>query len=200
MNIKDIIRTIPDYPKPGIMFRDVTTLFGDARAFRTTVDMLVQPYAGTRIDKVAGIEARGFVVGGAVWLIMLLWPGVSVTIHTPWAVLWFGLMGSMLVALLGMMTSIWAEKFDHAAAVSNFVIAPLSLLSGTFYSVDKLSPVFQTISHANPFFYIISGFRYGFLGRTDSNVMLGAVVLLAANIVFGTVVYLVLKSGWKLKN
>lgn len=66
MDIKSIIRTIPDYPKPGIMFRDVTTLFGHARAFRTTVDMLVQPYAGTRIDKVVGIEARGFILAGAV--------------------------------------------------------------------------------------------------------------------------------------
>jgi adenine phosphoribosyltransferase len=66
MDIKSIIRTIPDYPKPGIMFRDVTTLLGNARAFRTTVDLLVQPYAGTRIDKVAGIEARGFIIAGAV--------------------------------------------------------------------------------------------------------------------------------------
>jgi adenine phosphoribosyltransferase len=66
MNIKDAIRTIPDHPKPGIMFRDITTLLGNARAFRTVVDRLVQPYAGIRIDKVAGIEARGFILGGAV--------------------------------------------------------------------------------------------------------------------------------------
>jgi adenine phosphoribosyltransferase len=66
MDIKSVIRTIPDYPKSGIMFRDVTTLLGNARAFRTTVDLLVQPYAGTRIDKVAGIEARGFIIAGAV--------------------------------------------------------------------------------------------------------------------------------------
>lgn len=66
MDIKSVIRSIPDYPKPGIMFRDVTTLFGNARAFRTTVDQLVQPYAGTRIDKVVGIEARGFILAGAV--------------------------------------------------------------------------------------------------------------------------------------
>jgi len=65
MDFKSVIRTIPDYPKPGIMFRDVTTLLGNARAFRTTVDQLVQPYAGTRIDKVAGIEARGFIIAGA---------------------------------------------------------------------------------------------------------------------------------------
>lgn len=66
MNLIDAIRTIPDYPKPGIMFRDITTLLGDARAFRQTVDELVQPYAGLKIDKIAGIEARGFIIGGAV--------------------------------------------------------------------------------------------------------------------------------------
>ncbi len=66
MNLTDAIRTIADYPKPGIMFRDITTLLGDARAFRTAVDELVQPFAGTKIDKVAGVEARGFILGGAV--------------------------------------------------------------------------------------------------------------------------------------
>ncbi len=66
MELREAIRTIPDYPKPGIMFRDVTTLFGDARAFRTTIDRMVQPFAGVRIDKVAGIEARGFIIGGAI--------------------------------------------------------------------------------------------------------------------------------------
>ena len=65
-DLRNSIRTIPDYPKPGIMFRDVTTLMGDARAFRTTIDLMVQPFAGVRIDKVAGIEARGFIIGGAI--------------------------------------------------------------------------------------------------------------------------------------
>ncbi len=65
-DLRDSIRSIPDYPKPGIMFRDITTLLGDARAFRRAIDELVQPWAGTKIDKVAGIEARGFILGGAV--------------------------------------------------------------------------------------------------------------------------------------
>jgi ABC-2 type transport system permease protein len=168
----------------------------------TIVDYLMPPLSNAEllVAMIGASITRAFMVGGAVWLLMALWPGVRVTIHTPWAVIWFGLMGSMLVALFGLLTSIWAEKFDHAAAVTNFVIAPLSLLSGTFYSVDKLSPMFQAVSHANPFFYIISGFRYGFLGKSDSNVMLGAAVLLAANVVFGFIVYAVLRSGWKLKN
>ena len=72
-----------------------------------------------------------------------------------------------MLALMGLMASIWAEKFDHNAAVTNFVVAPLSLLSGTFYVIDNLAPLFQTISRANPFFYVISGFRYGFLGQSD---------------------------------
>src|SRR3546814_3314509 len=79
--------------------------------------------------------------------------------------------------LLGLLTSVWAEKFDHAAAVTNFVIAPLSLLSGTFYSIDNLHGTFRLISHLNPFFYAISGFRYAFLGVADSPVLIGATVL-----------------------
>src|ERR1700753_1782503 len=66
MDFKTVIRTIPDYPKPGIMFRDITTLLGNPRAFRRAIDEMVQPYAGLRLDKVAGIEARGFILGGAV--------------------------------------------------------------------------------------------------------------------------------------
>jgi ABC-2 type transport system permease protein len=131
---------------------------------------------------------------------MLIWPGVHVTPIHLWAILWFGLLGSAMLSLLGVLTSIWAEKFDHAAAVSNFVVAPLSLLSGTFYSVERLSPTFAAISHANPFFYAISGFRYGFVGVADSPIALGSAVLLGINIVLAVVCYALLKSGWKLKS
>ena len=143
---------------------------------------------------------RALLVGGAVWLVMLFWPGVSVEVRHPLAVLWFGLMGSLLLSFLGLLTSIWAEKFDHAAAISNFVVAPLSLLSGTFYSVDQLSPLFRAISHANPFFYVISGFRFGFLGQSDSPLMVGAIGLLVLNILLWAACYALLRSGWKIKN
>jgi ABC-2 type transport system permease protein len=168
----------------------------------TIVDYLMPPLSNAEllVALVGGAVTRAVMVGFAVWLVMLLWPGVHVSVAHPWAVLWFGLLGSSLMAVFGVLTSIWAEKFDHAAAISNFVIAPLALLSGTFYSVDRLSPVFQAISHANPFFYIISGFRYGFLGQSDSPVLAGAIILLAINVVFALAAYLLLKSGWKLKN
>lgn len=168
----------------------------------TIVDYLMPPLSNLEllVALVGGAVTRGVFVGFAVWFAMFLWPGVSVGVSHFWAVIWFGIMGTTLMALFGVLTSIWAEKFDHAAAITNFIIAPLALLSGTFYSVDRLSPMFQAVSHANPFFYIISGFRYGFLGQSDSPVMIGALVLLGANLVFGIFTYYLLKSGWKLKN
>src|SRR5215213_5016389 len=148
------------------------------------VDYLMPPLStGELIAGLVGAAVtRAFLVGFAVWLVMLLWPGVSVTVREPLWLLWFGLMGSLLLSFLGLMTSIWADKFDHAAAVTNFVVTPLSLLSGTFYSVEQLAPTFRAISHANPFFYVISGFRYGFLGTTDSPLLVGAAGLLALNV------------------
>lgn len=168
----------------------------------TIVDYLMPPLSNAEVLAALTFAAvtRAFLVGGTIWLAMLLWPGVHVTPVHIWAILWFGLMGSMMLALIGVMTSIWAEKFDHAAVVSNFVVAPAALLSGTFYSVDKLAPTFQAISHANPFFYAISGFRYGFIGAADSPVIFGAIVLLGLNIVLGTICYLLLRSGWKLRS
>jgi len=167
----------------------------------TIVDYLMPPLStGELMLGMAGASVtRALLVGMAVWLAMLLWPGVHVAPSHFWAVLWFGLMGSLMLSFLGLITSIWAEKFDHAAAVGNFVVAPLSLLSGTFYAIDNLSPTFQAISHANPFFYVISGFRYGFLGVADSPVLLGALLLLAINLALGALCFGLLRSGWKIK-
>jgi ABC-2 type transport system permease protein len=166
------------------------------------VDYLMPPLStGELIAGLVGASVtRAFLVGFGVWLAMLLWPGVSVDIRRPELVLWFGLMGSLLLAFLGLLTSIWADKFDHAAAVSNFVVTPLSLLSGTFYSVHQLAPAFQAVSHANPFFYIISGFRAGFLGVSDSPLWVGGIGLLLANIALWALCYALLRSGWKIKN
>lgn len=167
----------------------------------TIVDYLMPPLSnGELLAALAGASVtRAILVGLVVWGAMLLWPGVHVMPRHPWAILWFGILGALFLAFLGVMTSIWAEKFDHAAAVTNFVVAPLSLLSGTFYSVQALAPVFRAISHANPFFYIISGFRYGFLGEADSPIWLGAAIVLALDIVMGAACYALLRSGWKIK-
>ena len=172
----------------------------------TIIDLLMPPLSeGELMCGIVGAAmtravAVGFVVAGA----MMLYPGVSLAMAHPWAVVWFGLMGAMMLALLGLLASIWAEKFDHNAAVTNFVVAPLAMLSGTFYVIDRLAPAFQAVSRANPFFYVISGFRYGFLGRSDigdaAAVTMAALGLFALNAVLAFTTYRILKSGWKIKN
>jgi ABC-2 type transport system permease protein len=173
----------------------------------TIVDYLMPPLTNGELmlGIVAAAVTRAVLVGGAVALAMSLWPGVTLTAAHPWAIVWFGLMGAILLALMGLLTSVWAEKFDHNAAVTNFIVAPLSLLSGTFYVIHNLSPVFQAISRANPFFYMISGFRFGFLGASDigdtNEAVIGAAAAMGAlNLVLGVVAYLLLRSGWKLKS
>ncbi len=167
----------------------------------TIVDYLMPPLSNAEVlAALTGASVtRAILVGAAIWLAMVFWPDVNVTPVHVWAVIWFGLMGSTMLALIGVLTSIWAEKFDHAAAIGNFIVAPAALLSGTFYSVDKLAPAFQAVSHANPFFYAISGFRYGFIGSADSPVIFGAWLLLGINVALGTICYLLLRSGWKLR-
>jgi ABC-2 type transport system permease protein len=166
------------------------------------VDYLMPPLSTGEliVGLIGAAVTRAILVGFAVWLAMLLWPGVSVAVRRPELVIWFGLMGAVMLSFLGLLTSVWAEKFDHAAAVTNFVVTPLSLLSGTFYSVQQLAPAFQKVSHANPFFYVISGFRAGFLGVSDSPLWIGGLGLLALNFVLWAVCYSLLKSGWKIKN
>lgn len=170
------------------------------------IDLLMPPLSeGELMTGIIGAAiTRAVMVGGSVALAMMLWPGVSLSVAHWWAVIWFGLMGAMMLSIMGLMTSIWAEKFDHNAAITNFIIAPLSLLSGTFYVIENLHGVFQAISRANPFFYVISGFRYGFLGESDigthAQVVQAALGLAVFNLVLGYITYRVLKSGWKLKD
>jgi ABC-2 type transport system permease protein len=168
----------------------------------TIVDYLMPPLSTAEVlfGLAGAAVTRAVFVGFAIWLAMLVWPGVHVGPKHIWAIALFGLLGSSMLAFLGVLTSIWAEKFDHAAAVTNFVVAPLALLSGTFYSVDKLAPTFAAISHANPFHYAISGFRYGFIGEADIPLGFGIVLLLGINVALAVLCYVLLKTGWKIKS
>lgn len=198
-----------DFVAPGLIIMGmINACFANAsfslmvgKVQGTLVDYLMPPISVGELlfALVASSVTRAMFVGIAMWLAIAAWPGVHVTPAHLWAVLWFGLLGTSFIAFLGVLTSIWAEKFDHGAAVTNFVIGPLALLSGTFYSIDRLPSFFQGISHANPFFYIISGFRYGFVAAADTNVPVGSIVLLALNIVLGTLCYVLLRKGWKIK-
>ena len=199
-----------DFIAPGLIVMGMmTNAFANAsfsllvgKMQGTIVDYLMPPLSSAELlaSLAAAAVTRAFLVGAALWLAMALWPGVHVGMANPLIVLWFGLMGALLLSFLGILTSIWADKFDHSAAVTNFVVQPLALLSGTFYSVERLAPTFRAVSHANPIFYVISGFRSGFLGVADSPVAFGAGLLLAINVAMGVGCYLLLRSGWKIKS
>jgi ABC-2 type transport system permease protein len=124
---------------------------------------------------------------------------VGVEIHSLAAIVYFGAMASLMLSLLGMLGGIWADKFDHMAAVTNFIITPLSFLSGTFYSITRLPEPWRQIAQANPFFHLIDGFRYGFIGHADGNLMAGAVVVAAVNAVLLTGTYWMIRTGYKLR-
>ncbi|MFC0588301.1 ABC transporter permease [Novosphingobium aquiterrae] len=173
----------------------------------TIVDYLMPPLSEGELmlGLIGAAVTRAVLVGLAISLAMAFWPGVTLTARHPWAIVWFGLMGSILLSVVGLVTSLWAEKFDHAALITNFVITPLTMLSGTFYVIHNLHPAFQAISRVNPFFYVISGFRYGFLGQSDigatnAAVFNGALYLGLLNVVLCGALYLLLRSGWKLKS
>jgi ABC-2 type transport system permease protein len=109
-------------------------------------------------------------------------------------------MGSMMMALLGLIGGIWSEKFDHLAAVQNFIVMPATFLSGTFYMADRLPESWRFLAHMNPFFYMIDGFRYGFIGLSDGTLGTGLVVLAVANIVLLATAYRMIATGYKLKS
>ncbi len=188
-------------------FANASFSFLSGKMQGTIVDFLMPPLSEGELmlAMVGAAMTRAVLVGLALYGMMMLWPGVDLSLAHPWAVAWFGLMGAAFLSILGLLSSIWADKFDHNAAITNFIIAPLSLLSGTFYVIDNLAPAFQAISRANPFFYIISGFRFGFLGQSDigstnSAVMGAALAMGMMNLTLGVITYLVLRSGWKLKS
>ena len=112
----------------------------------------------------------------------------------------FTLLSSFILGNIGIIAGLWAEKFDHMATVTNFVIVPLSFLSGTFYSIDRLPEFLQIVSKANPFFYMIDGFRYSFIGQADGSITVGLVYLTILSVVSWSITYLWYKNGYKIKS
>ena len=101
---------------------------------------------------------------------------------------------------IGIIAGLWAEKFDNMATVTNFVIVPLSFLSGTFYSIDRLPGFLQTVSEFNPFFYMIDGFRYSFIGTADGSITFGTTYLIILSFISWLVAYILYKKGYKIKS
>ncbi len=163
------------------------------------VDLLMPPLTATELTLAiaAGGVTRGLVVGGVVAVVIA--GVVDLGVHSMAALLYFGIAASLMLSLLGMLGGIWADKFDHMAAVTNFIITPLSFLSGTFYSVDRLAEPWRQIAKANPFFHLIDGFRYGFIGHAEGNLMVGAVVVAVVDAGLLWVIYWMIRTGYKLR-
>jgi len=164
------------------------------------VDLLMPPLSSTELvlGIVGGGVTRGLMVGLVVVLAMSLF--VTTGVHSLAAVIYFAVMASLMLALLGTMGGIWSEKFDHIAAVTNFVITPFSFLSGTFYSIERLPEAWQFAAHLNPFFYLIDGFRYGFIGRADGSILLGACVVAVIDLTLWLVTHRMVATGYRLKD
>jgi ABC-2 type transport system permease protein len=141
---------------------------------------------------------RGVAVGAGVFLATCWFTDIS--FHQPLWILVFGLLSAALLATLGLIAGIWAEKFDQLAAFQNFFIMPATMLSGVFYSIHSLPPIWQTISHFNPFFYMIDGFRYGFFGISDVSPWFSLVVIGIFFIGVAGLTLRLLSIGYKLRH
>lgn len=178
----------------------------------TSSSMLISKIQGNIVDVLmpplsAGELTAAFVLGGltrgllvAVVVAIPLSFFVDVSLPHPLIALYFAASASLLLSLLGLIGGIWSEKFDHLAAVTNFVIMPLSFLSGTFYSIERLPQVWQTISHYNPFFYAIDGLRFAFIDRADGPILGGMIIMAALNISLYVACYFIFRTGYRLKD
>lgn len=144
-----------------------------------------------------GALTRGVLVGAVAGL--AVWPFAHFGFAHVWAIFYFAIGAALIMGLLGAMAAIWSEKFDHIAAVTNFVVMPMTFLSGTFYLTSRLPPPFNTISQYNPFFYLIAGFRYGFTGIKDGSLTVGVALTAALTAFLWWGVWRMFATGYKLK-
>ena len=147
---------------------------------------------------VLGAMVRGIVVGAGVLLVTVWFAPLSLE-HPLWAAA-FAVLGSAILGTLGLLAGIWADKFDQLAAFQNFLIMPLTFLSGVFYSIHTLPPFWQALSHFNPFFYMIDGFRYGFFGLSDISPAVSFAIVAASCLALTALTLVLLQRGYKLRH
>lgn len=197
-----------DFLAPGVMmmaviqnaFANTSSSLIIAKVQGNIVDTLMPPLSPGELlaGYALGGATRGVVCALAIGVLVLPVVGVGL-VHPLWLVV-FVLSGSLMLALAGLLAAIYAEKFDQTAAITNFLITPLSFLSGTFYSISVLPETFQTISRFNPFFYLIDGARYGAIGASDADPVTGLIVVTCVNLALALVAWRWLKTGYRLKS
>ncbi|MCF8475265.1 MAG: ABC transporter permease [Emcibacter sp.] len=163
------------------------------------IDLLLAPLGPSEMTLAFTLAAvtRGILVGISVLGSMFLF--TDIPFPNLWAVFYFGISAAVMLALLGIIAGIWAEKWEQSSSITNFIIVPLSFLSGTFYSIKRLPGIWHDISQMNPFFYLIDGFRYGIIDHAEGNLLIGALYIAVLNIALWLTCYHMLKSGYKLR-
>ena len=164
------------------------------------VDLLYAPLSPAEVTisvSLAAVTRSVIIAMVSIFIFKLI---IDLEIRNYFLLITFTLLSSFILGNIGIIAGLWAEKFDHMATVTNFVIVPLSFLSGTFYSIERLPIFLQTVSKANPFFYMIDGFRYSFIGTADGSIMIGLVYLTFLSFVSWFVTYLLYKKGYKIKS
>ncbi len=181
-------------------FANASSSLIQAKIMGTATDFLTPPLSPLElaIGFGAGAATRGVVVG--VITAVCVAPFANLAFQQIWAIAYFGFMASMMMGLLGVLAGLWSEKFDHLAAVQNFVVMPMTFLSGTFYLVGNLPEPFATASHFNPMFYLIDGFRFGFIGASEGMVGTGMIVSALFTLVLAALTWWVFRMGWRLKS
>ena len=181
-------------------FANASSSLIQANIMGTATDFLTPPLSPLELTMgfTLGAATRGAVVGLVTALCVL--PFAPLGVANVFAIVWFALAASFIMGMTGILAGLWSEKFDHLSAVQNFIVMPMTFLSGTFYLVDNLPEPFRSFSRYNPFFYLIDGFRYGFIGHAESNLTVGVIGSAVLMVVMGVVCWLVFRSGWRLKS
>lgn len=163
------------------------------------IDILMPPLTGGEIvfSMVIGGVARGLAVGVVVMAAVYMF--VPFSLLHPWIGLFYAISACIMLALLGILTGIWSQDFDQLSAITNYIITPLSFLSGTFYSIRQLPEFWYIFCHFNPFFYMIDGFRYATIGYSDGSIATGMIVLTVANISLWIITTVLFNKGYRLK-
>lgn len=208
-----VARTVGDIPfleflAPGlIMMTMVQNAFANtsssiviSKVQGTFVDLLMPPLSvgELMIGFITGGIARGISVGLITGIVMNLF--VPMNIHSFGIIVLFGFLGTFMLSAMGTAAGLWSDKFDHMSAVTNFIITPLTFLSGTFYSIESLPEMWHAIALYNPFFYMIDGFRGGFIGQMDGDLTIGIAFLVSMNVALVILIYAMLRSGYKIKS
>ena len=198
-----------DFIAPGIVmmailnnaFQNSSSSMTIAKVQGNTTDFLMPPLSSLELATgfLAGAATRGVLVGAVTLAVIGITGMADISVAHWGALIFYGLVGSVFMGAVGLMGGIWSDKFDHLAAVTNFVILPLTMLSGTFYPISVFAEPFETLSHFNPFFHLIDGFRYAFVGEADGDLLLGAGYALAITLGLCAASWLMLRSGYKLK-